>query len=165
MSAFHKVKVDERCLWICSEKQSVATATLTLTQLLLKPLPPKRPFTKPPKLLPVLSDSGSVRWAGYSVNMFIIYPVSRAGGQMCAIINGRLRPLVSDVGTEVVALVVKTNTRGGGDKRGVKHPLNEQTHTCTDTHTLQGGPRDSHAPGCVSAVNAISQPHVRQHGK
>lgn len=62
--------------------------------------------------------AGEQIFLGYSVNMFIIRPVSRAGGQMCArvrvcvMINERLRPVPSDAGAEVVALVVKTNTAG-----------------------------------------------------
>lgn len=64
-----------------------------VTQLLLKPSATKEKTEAEAVFffcLFVLFDSGFVRRAGeqiflgYSVNMFIIHPVSRAGGQMCA---------------------------------------------------------------------------------
>lgn len=53
--------------------------------------------------------------------------------------------------------------------RGVKHlPPLRHTHTWSHAefiHIPRGGLIDSHAPGPVSTLNAISQPHIRQHGK
>lgn len=49
------------------------------------------------------------------------------------------------------------------------HTHTQQPHTHDHTQSLNTSPGeaglDSHAPGPVSTLNAISQPHVRQHGK
>ena len=61
--------------------------------------------------------------------------------------------------------------REGSDTLPPSQHTHKHTHTHTHDHTqsLNTSPReaglDSHAPGPVSTLNAISQPHVRQHGK
>lgn len=115
-SASHEVEVEERCLWICSENKLRGHCNpRAVTQLLWKPTVTERPFHKTQScclfyptlalfnrrfaastcLLSIQCQGLVVRWA-----------------RVCSTINERLRPVRSDAGNEVVALVVKTNTPG-----------------------------------------------------
>lgn len=79
-----------------------------MTQLLLKPAATEKTFHKAKAVacfirLWFCSIGGLQRQHVYYLSC------GQMRARVCAIINERLRPVLSDVGTEVVALVVKTN--------------------------------------------------------